>query len=135
MTTGVFPRAAACAVLASAAALAPLAPGAARAQASVVKCVDADGNVTYQDSPCTPGQAGRPLALPKAEAREDTSAWEAAARDARVVKGMPKRWVLKSRGAPAEIRPVNLVSRVARRLSTAASASRSLARSRATIRA
>lgn len=105
MTTGVFPRAAACAVLASAAALAPLAPGAARAQASVVKCVDADGNVTYQDSPCTPGQAGRPLALPKAEAREDTSAWEAAARDARVVKGMPKRWVLKSRGAPAEIRP------------------------------
>ena len=71
----------------------------------VVKCVDADGNVTYQDSPCAGGQAGRPVELPKAETREDTGAWEAAARDAKVVRGMPKRWVLRSRGAPAEIRP------------------------------
>lgn len=78
---------------------------AAQAQGSVVKCVDADGNVTYQDSPCTAGQAGRQVALPKAETREDTSAWEAAARDARIVKGMPKRWVLRARGTPAEIRP------------------------------
>lgn len=71
----------------------------------VVKCIDADGNVTYQDSPCTAGRAGRPLDLPKAETREDTSAWEAAAKDARVIRGMPKRWVLKSRGSPLEIRP------------------------------
>ena len=77
----------------------------APAQGNVVKCVDANGNITYQDVPCTPGQAGRSVELPQAEAREDTSAWEAAARDARVVKGMPKRWVLRSRGAPAEIRP------------------------------
>ncbi len=78
---------------------------AAHAQGSVVKCVDTDGNVTYQDSPCTSGQAGRQVALPKAETREDTSAWEAAAREARVVKGMPKRWVLRARGTPAEITP------------------------------
>ena len=78
---------------------------AAHAQGGVVKCVDTDGNVTYQDSPCTSGQAGRQVALPKAETREDTSAWEAAAREARVVKGMPKRWVLRARGTPAEITP------------------------------
>jgi hypothetical protein len=77
----------------------------ADAQGNVVKCVDAGGNITYQDSPCIAGQAGRSVELPQAETREDTSAWEAAARDARVVKGMPKRWVLRARGAPAEIRP------------------------------
>jgi Domain of unknown function (DUF4124) len=79
-----------------------LAPGAA---AEVVKCIDVNGNITYQDVPCTGGQAGRKVELPKSESIEDTTAWEAAARDARVVKGMPKRWVLRSRGAPAEIRP------------------------------
>ncbi len=67
--------------------------------------MDADGNVTYQDSPCTAGQAGRQVALPRAETIEDTSAWEAAAREARIVKGMPKRWVLRARGTPAEILP------------------------------
>jgi len=77
----------------------------ALSQGSVTKCIDADGNVTYQDSPCAPGQAGRSVDLPKAETREDTGAWEAAAREARIVPGMPKRWVLRSRGAPAEIRP------------------------------
>ena len=71
----------------------------------LVKCIDADGNVTYQDAPCARGQSGRTVDLPKAETREDTGAWEAAARDARVIRGMPKRWVLRSRGAPAEIRP------------------------------
>lgn len=105
MTRVHFPGVAMCAALASAAIVALPAAPAASAQASVVKCIDADGNVTYQDSPCTGGQAGRAVALPKAETREDTSAWEAAARDARVVKGMPKRWVLKARGTPAEIRP------------------------------
>jgi len=71
----------------------------------VVKCIDSEGNITYQDSPCTGGQKGRPVELPKAETREDTSAWEAAANGGRVVAGMPKRWVLRARGAPAEIRP------------------------------
>ena len=72
---------------------------------SVTKCVDADGNITYQDSACTGGQAGRAMILPKAESRDDTKAWEAAAREARVITGMPKRWVLRARGAPLEIRP------------------------------
>ena len=77
----------------------------AHGQGSVVKCVDNDGNVTYQDAPCTKGQAGRSVELPKAETREDTTAWETAAQEARVVRGMPKRWVLRARGTPIEIRP------------------------------
>jgi len=78
------------------------APAAAQ---GVVKCVDGDGNVTYQNSACTGGQAGRAVTLPKAESRDESSVWEAAAKDARVVAGMPKRWVLRSRGTPVEIRP------------------------------
>jgi hypothetical protein len=80
------------------------ATAAASAQ-SIVRCVDAAGNVTYQDSPCTKGESGRAVELPKAETREDTTAWEEAAAKARVVRGMPKRWVLRSKGAPYEIRP------------------------------
>ncbi|MCC7326221.1 MAG: DUF4124 domain-containing protein [Burkholderiales bacterium] len=78
---------------------------AAFAQGGVVKCIDVDGNVTYQDAPCTQGQAGRTVELPKAQSRDDSSRWEAAAREARVERGMPKRWVLRARGAPLEIRP------------------------------
>lgn len=78
--------------------------GGVRAQA-VVKCVDADGNITYQDSACSGGQAGRAIALPKSESRDDAGRWEAAAKDAKVIPGMPKRWVLRARGAPVEIRP------------------------------
>jgi hypothetical protein len=74
------------------------------ASQGVVKCVDGDGNVTYQDSNCTGGQAGRPVTLPKAESRDEASLWEAAANNARVVVGMPKRWVLRARGTPVEIR-------------------------------
>ncbi|MCC6867505.1 MAG: DUF4124 domain-containing protein [Burkholderiales bacterium] len=70
----------------------------------VLKCIDAAGNVTYQNAPCDKGQAARPVEMPKAENRDDTSAWEAAAHEGKVVAGMPKRWVLRSRGAPAEIR-------------------------------
>ena len=80
------------------------ATAAASAQ-SIVRCVDATGNVTYQDAPCTKGEAGRSVDLPKAETREDTTPWEEAARSSRVVRGMPKRWVLRSKGAPIEIRP------------------------------
>jgi len=81
-----------------------LASATASAQ-SIVKCLDANGNVTYQDGPCTGGHAGRNVELPKAETREDTTGWEAAARSGRVVRGMPKRWVLRAKGAPYEIRP------------------------------
>ncbi|MCC7039024.1 MAG: DUF4124 domain-containing protein [Burkholderiales bacterium] len=71
----------------------------------VVKCIDAAGNVTYQNAPCEKGQVVRPIEMPKAENRDDTSAWELAAHEGKVVPGMPKRWVLRARGAPAEIRP------------------------------
>jgi len=81
-----------------------LASAAAAFAQAVVKCVDGDGNVTYQDSICTGGQAGRPVTLPKAESRDEASLWEAAANDARIVVGMPKRWVLRARGMPVEIR-------------------------------
>ena len=70
----------------------------------VLKCVDAAGNVTYQNTPCDKGQAARPIEMPKAENRDDTSTWEVAAHEGKVVAGMPKRWVLRARGAPAEIR-------------------------------
>lgn len=69
-----------------------------------MKCLDGNGNVTYQNSPCDKGQAARPMDLPKAESKDDTSAWTAAAQDGQVLRGMPKRWVLRARGAPAEIR-------------------------------
>lgn len=75
--------------------------------ANVVKCSDVDGNITYQDVPCERGQAGRAVSLPEAEARNDAGVWEAAAKNARVVPGMPKRWVLRARGTPAEIRPAS----------------------------
>jgi hypothetical protein len=78
--------------------------GAAALAQPIVKCVDADGNVTYQDAPCAGGKPGRSVDLPKVEPREDTTPWEAAARESRIVRGMPKRWVLRSRGAPVEIR-------------------------------
>ena len=81
------------------------AASAGAAAQSIVKCVDADGNVTYQDAPCTKGTAGRNVEMPKTETREDTTAWEEAAKQSRVVRGMPKRWVLRSKGAPYEIRP------------------------------
>lgn len=78
---------------------------AAGAGAEVIRCIDAAGNITYQDVPCNPGQAGRNVPLPTAESPDNAAAWEAAARDARVIKGMPKRWVIRARGTPAEIRP------------------------------
>ena len=87
--------------LAMAVLLGPVAPAFAQ---GVVKCVDGDGNVTYQDSNCSGGQAGRPVTLPKAESRDEANLWEAAAMDARVVVGMPKRWVQRARGTPVEIR-------------------------------
>ena len=88
--------------LAMAVLLRPAVPAMAQ---GVIKCVDGDGNVTYQNSNCTGGQAGRPVTLPKAESRDEASLWEVAAKDARVVVGMPKRWVLRARGTPVEIRP------------------------------
>ena len=67
---------------------------------SIVKCVDSEGNVTYQDAPCTKGAAGRSVELPKAEPREDTSAWEEAAKAVRALERLDERkreaWTLET---------------------------------------
>ena len=80
------------------------------ASGQVFKCVDALGRVTYQETPCAGGDAGRPLELlldngsardsPDVEAR-----WRGAALAHEVPPGMPRRWVVQSLGQPAQIRP------------------------------
>ena len=82
----------------------------APAAAQVFKCVDANGRVTYQQTPCAPAQRGGALELflengsgrdaPDVEAR-----WKALADHHDVAAGMPKRWVQASLGAPTEVRP------------------------------
>jgi len=79
-----------------------LAWGDARGQ--IVKCTDTSGHVTYQQAPCAAGQQGRAIELVKDEAPADAATWEAAAGAGRVVSGMPKRWVLRARGTPPDIR-------------------------------
>ena len=59
------------------------------------------GNVTYQDPPCTEGEAGRSVELPKAETREDTTAWEEAARSgARACAACPSAGCCARRARP-----------------------------------
>jgi hypothetical protein len=75
----------------------------------VFKCVDAEGHVTYQQTPCPPAHRGGQLDLfvengsgrdaPEVEAR-----WKALADQHDVAVGMPKRWVQASLGAPSETR-------------------------------
>ncbi|MEJ7670322.1 MAG: DUF4124 domain-containing protein [Casimicrobiaceae bacterium] len=79
-----------------------LAWGDARGQ--IVKCTDTNGHVTYQQAPCAAGQQGRAIDIKVDEAPVDAVTWEAAAAAGRVVPGMPKRWVLRARGAPPDIR-------------------------------
>ena len=80
-----------------------LAWGDARGQ--IVKCTDTSGHVTYQQAPCAAGQQGRAMELVKDEAPADAASWGVAADAGRVVPGMPKRWVMRARGAPPDIRP------------------------------
>jgi hypothetical protein len=94
--------------LAAAAAIAVLVV-AAPAAAQVFKCVDPNGRVTYQQTPCPASHRGGPLELaldngssrdsPEAEAR-----WRALAEQHDVATGMPKRWVEQSLGAASEQR-------------------------------
>jgi hypothetical protein len=81
---------------------------AGEAGAEVVKCVGANGEVTYQESPCGPGSKGGALPLRTdngATATPSTTAdWSAAALDRRIVQGMPKAWVTRVLGPPAEVR-------------------------------
>lgn len=74
------------------------------ANGQIVKCTDNSGHVTYQQAPCAPGQQGRAVEVVKDDAPVDGTTWETAAAAGRVVPGMPKRWVLRARGTPAEIR-------------------------------
>ena len=74
------------------------------ARGQIVKCTDASGHVTYQQGPCTAGQQGRAVEIKTDEVPLDAATWEAAADAGRVVPGMPKRWVLRARGRPPEIR-------------------------------
>ena len=79
------------------------------AGAQVFKCVDANGQVVYQQEPCAGASRGGPVDLlldngsardgPEVEAR-----WRAAAAQRQVIAGMPKRWVQQALGQPTETR-------------------------------
>jgi hypothetical protein len=90
-------------VTAAIAALAVASP----ALAQVYKCVDRAGHTTYQQSPCTGGQQGGTVELKEpVTVRQDgnDAMWSAAAREQRVVVGMPKPFVTQALGTPAQIR-------------------------------
>jgi Domain of unknown function (DUF4124) len=79
----------------------------APAAAQVYKCVDKSGHTTYQQSPCTGGQQGGTVKLEESVTVRPAGGeamWSAAAREQRVVVGMPKPFVTEALGTPAEIR-------------------------------
>lgn len=82
------------------------APG---ASAQVFKCTDAEGHVTYQQEPCPTHQKGGKVDLLDAvtarESPEREAQWAAAAREGSLRNGMPRAWVRKVLGDPAEMRP------------------------------
>ena len=84
-----------------------LATYAAGAGAQVYKCVDARGQVTYQQEPCAGGTAGGPVQLNdavKVRPTGDEATWSAAAREGKPLVGMPKPFVIAAFGEPREIR-------------------------------
>ena len=75
--------------------------------AQVYKCVDRNGHVTYQQSPCSGGAQGGTVELADPVTSKPgggESLWSAAAREQKVVVGMPKPFVTEGLGAPVEIR-------------------------------
>lgn len=77
------------------------------ATAQVYKCVDRGGHTTYQQSPCASGQQGGTVELKEpVTIRQDgnDAMWSAAAREQRVVVGMPKPFVTQALGSPGQIR-------------------------------
>ena len=75
--------------------------------AEVYKCVAAGGHITYQQTPCAGGQRGTTVELEESVALPpsgDDTLWSAAARDKRVIVGMPKPFVIAALGRPGEIR-------------------------------
>lgn len=80
---------------------------AAPSVAQVFKCVDSSGHMTYQQSPCTGGLQGGSVELKESVTNRpggSEALWSAAAREHRVVIGMPKPFVTEALGPPAEIR-------------------------------
>ena len=75
--------------------------------AQVYKCVDRSGHTTYQQSPCTRSQQGGEVELKDPVSTRpgaNETQWSSAAREQRVVVGMPKPFVTEALGAPSEIR-------------------------------
>jgi hypothetical protein len=92
-------RRAACAIV--------VATYAAGAGAQVYKCVDARGQVTYQQEACAGGASGGPVQLNdalKVRPAGDEALWSAAAREGKPLVGMPKPFVIAASGQPREIR-------------------------------
>jgi len=88
-------RRAACAIV--------LATYAAGAGAQVYKCVDARGQVTYQQEPCAGGTSGGPVQLNdalKVRPAGDEALWSAAAREGKPLVGMPKPFVIAALASP-----------------------------------
>ena len=86
---------------------APIALFAAVSHAQIYKCVDRSGHTTYQQSPCVGGQQGGTVELKEPVGLGTTgneASWSAAAREQRVVVGMPKPFVTSALGTPGEIR-------------------------------
>ncbi|HVF65448.1 MAG TPA: DUF4124 domain-containing protein [Casimicrobiaceae bacterium] len=81
--------------------------GFTNAGAHVFKCVDKSGHTTYQQSPCGGGQQGGTVELKESisiRPAGNEAVWSTAAREQRVVVGMPKPFVIEALGAPGEIR-------------------------------
>jgi hypothetical protein len=80
---------------------------ASHAAAQIYKCVDRSGHTTYQQSPCTGGQKGGEVELKESLSINpggSEAVWSTAAREQRVVVGMPKPFVTEALGKPSEIR-------------------------------
>lgn len=79
------------------------------AAADVYKCTAPGGRVTYQQTPCPPGTTGgRPdLTVDNGSSRAGTREereWEDAVKAKSVVIGMPRTYVVRALGQPADIR-------------------------------
>jgi hypothetical protein len=75
--------------------------------AEVYKCVDGQGHVTYQESPCGGGQKGGAVELKDSVTGRPSvneATWSIPAREGRVLVGMPKPFVTEAVGKPSEIR-------------------------------
>lgn len=91
-----------------AALLAPPSLALAAGEAQIFKCIDASGNVTYQNEPCPrEAKSGRIEIFDNrwtATREEREAEWRRNASEHRLATGMPARWVREALGEPTEIR-------------------------------